>query len=150
MRKKKALVVIAGLVLVVVAAGLIVLLSGGTDTTPESWQGIYRHTEHLSELERESISVEIQETDVRTVSLEFRQTKNDASFVTTAQAELPLEKASVLTFTAKTGTALPEEDQGTIYVKLRYIDENTLEICYGDTQAELDACQPIQLSRSAE
>lgn len=147
MRLRKLVLVIAVLVIIAAGIGFAFHGIGPEDPAPESWQGIYRHTEFLSDIEKESISVEIKETNVRTVELEFRQTKDDASFLTVAQAELPLEQASILTFASVTGPALPEEERGTIYVELQYIDEDTIDIKYGNTQAELDKCAPVRLTR---
>lgn len=135
-----------------VAAGIGFALHGIGQgvAAPESWTGIYRGTVFVSDIERESIAVEIKETDVRKIELEIRRTKNDAAFLTVGEAELALEKSSVLAFTAQTGSAVPAEERGSVFVELQYIDENTIEMKYGYTQEELEDCDAVRLTRSVE
>lgn len=124
------------------------------NSVPSSWTGIYQGTVFLSDTERKSASVEIEETDVRTVALTVRETKGDAVFlIVSNETELALEKTAKLTFTMLTHPAsedMPEGEAGYVFAELTYIDENSLEIKYGYSEAELESCEAITLSRTVE
>ncbi len=121
---------------------------------PDTWEGIYRGTMYISDGEREAVGVIIDESDVRKIELSIKNIQNDVALYNVDNSiELSLEKTSNIFFSMK-GASVPDEsiisvdEIKDIYVTLEYIDEDTISIKYGETEAGMEACEPVKLQRS--
>lgn len=121
---------------------------------PDTWEGIYRGNMNISDKERESIGVIIDEGDVRKIELSIKNIQGDVVIYKVDNSrELSLEKTSNIFFSMKAasvpeGTMISDDEISDIYVELEYIDENTISIKYGETKVDMEACKPVKLQRS--
>jgi len=154
MNKKKIVIVLCSLLVVVIGIVCFFIYKNVKESeAPDSWEGIFRGTVYINELERLGIGVVIEEDDARKIAVTMRHGKNDVSstFVDNS-TEVEMKKTSSISFSMKTASErynIPSEMDSYIFINLKYINEDTVEIKYGYTEEEMEACEPIELHHSA-